>query len=164
MDFGGDLVVMDPSMVFQVASVCSLTGKLKLITLDNVASFYFKEGDLLYATIDTRKKKLGVFLIEKGFITPDQLNEALAEYQLDKGSKRIGNILVNRGYLDFESLENAIQGQIKEVVYEVLQWKTGQFVYFNLVAPEHEDILLEIRMDYLILEGLKRMDEADKDR
>ncbi|MBN2070968.1 MAG: DUF4388 domain-containing protein [Candidatus Krumholzibacteriota bacterium] len=162
MDFGGDLSVLDPSMVFQVASVCGLTGKLKLITIENVASFFIKDGELIYATIDTRKKKLGQFLIEKGYIDQVKLDEALDEYKHGKGMERIGNILIRHGYLDFESLQNAMQEQMKEVVYEVLTWKTGQFVFFNKVTPEHEDIFLDIKMDYLILEGLKRIDEADR--
>ncbi len=162
MDFGGSLMVLEPSMVFQVASICGLTGKLKLITADNVASFYFKKGELLYATIDTRRKRIGEFLIEKGIISRQQLSEALAEYRSINGVERIGNILIKHGYLDKRSLVSAIQEQMKEVVYEVLPWKEGQFAFFNMAEPMDEDIVLDIRMDHLILEGLKRMDEAEK--
>ncbi len=150
-------------MIFQVAGLCSLTGKLKLITIDNVASFFFREGELLYATIDTRKKRLGRFLIEKKFITSEQLEEALRDYRSLGGRERIGNILINHGYLNHDSLVSAIQDQMKEVVYEVLPWNAGQFVFFNEVEPEKEDILLDIKMDYLLLEGLKRLDEAKMD-
>jgi hypothetical protein len=160
MDLGGDLAVMDPSMIFQVTGICGLTGKMKLITIDNVASFWFREGGLLYATIDTRRKKIGEFLTENGMITESQLDEALEEIRKRKSDKIIGNILIDRGYLDYQTLENAIHEQIKEVVYEVLPWTKGQFVFFSGVEPEHEDILLDIRMDHLILEGLKRIDEA----
>jgi len=163
MDLGGDLAVMDPSMIFQVTGICGLTGKMKLITIDNVASFWFREGGLLFATIDTRRKKIGEFLTENGIITEKQLDEALEEMRSEKGKKRIGNILIDRGYLDYETLEKAIHEQIKEVVYEVLPWNGGQFVFFSGVEPEHEDILLDIRMDHLILEGLKRIDEAARD-
>lgn len=163
MDLGGDLAVMDPSMIFQVTGICGLTGKMKLITLDNVASFWFRGGGLLFATIDTGKKKIGEFLTSSGVITEKQLDEALDEIRKKKGKKRIGNILIDRGYLDYETLEKAIHEQIKEVVYEVLPWKKGQFVFFADVEPEHEDILLDIRMDHLILEGLKRIDEAARD-
>lgn len=159
MDLGGNLSVVEPSMVFQIASICELSGELKLITRDNVASFYFKDGELIYATIDTRKKKLGQFLIEKGYIDEDQLEEALSEYKSKKVDERIGNFLVKKGYLEYEALVSAMQDQMKEVVYEVLPWKKGQFVFFNLIEPMKEDILLDIRMDYLLLEGLKRMDE-----
>jgi hypothetical protein len=163
MDLGGDLAVMEPSMIFQVTGICGLTGKMKLITVDNVASFWFREGGLLFATIDTRKKKLGEFLIEDGMISDDQLEKALKEMRKAGGKKRIGDILIDRGDLEHETLERAIHSQIKEVVYEVLPWKKGQFVFFNGVEPENEDILLDIRMDHLILEGLKRIDEAARD-
>ncbi len=162
MDFGGNLSVLDPSMVLQVASVCGLTGKIKLITVDNVASFYIREGELTCATIDTNRKKLGQYLIERGFVEKHELGEALAEYRSGNGAERIGNILIRRGYLDFESLKQAMQDQMKEVVYEVLRWNSGQFVYFDQVLPEHEDIFLDLKMDHLILEGLKRIDESEK--
>ncbi|UCF06369.1 MAG: DUF4388 domain-containing protein [bacterium] len=163
MDFGGDLLVLEPSMVFQIFSVSRLTGMLKFITPENVASFYFKEGELLYATIDTRKKKIGNILIEKGWITEKQLKGALRHFLSNEGSERIGNILINKGYLDYDSLAAAIQEQMKEVVYEVLKWKQGHFIFFNGVQPEDEDILLDIKLDYLILEGLKRLDEEEAD-
>ncbi len=163
MDLGGDLAVMDPSMIFQVTGICGLTGKMKLITVDNVASFWFRDGGLLFATIDTRRRKIGEFLIDNGIITEQQLDEALETMHGSKGGGRIGNILIDRGYIDYETLEKAIHEQIKDVVYEVLPWKKGQFVFFAGVEPEHEDILLDIRMDHLILEGLKRIDEATRD-
>lgn len=161
MDFSGDLSVLDPSMVFQIFGISHLTGMLKFITIDNVASFFFKKGELQYATIDTRKKKIGKFLIERGWISEEQLNEALQQFLSKGGGDRVGHILIDKGHLDYDSLSSAIQDQMKEVVFEVLGWKKGQFVFFNGVKPGNEDILLDIKLDHLILEGLKRLDEAD---
>ncbi|HEY5133674.1 MAG TPA: DUF4388 domain-containing protein [Candidatus Krumholzibacteriaceae bacterium] len=160
MDLGGDLSILEPSVAFQIMGFAALTGELKLVTIDSVASFYFKEGDLIYATIDTRKKKLGRFLIEKGLITEDQLTRVLRDYASREGFGRIGNALIARGYLDYNSLVAAIQEQMKEVVYEVLSWRMGQFIFFNAILPKDEDILLDVKLDHLILEGLKRLDEA----
>jgi len=160
MDLGGDLSIIEPSVAFQIMSFAGLTGELKLVAVDNVASFYFREGELIYATIDTRKKKLGRFLIEKGWITEEQLTKVLREYRSKEGYDRIGNALIARGYLDYNSLAAAIQEQMKEVVYEVLSWKKGQFIFFQNVLPQDEDILLDVKLDHLILEGLKRLDEA----
>jgi len=160
MDFGGSLSVLEPSILFQIMSFSGLGGELKLVTSDNVASFYFREGALMYATIDTRKKKLGEFLIEKELITEDQLQKVLREFRSKKGRGRLGNILISRGYLDYNSLVSALQEQMKEVVYEVLSWKEGQFVFMIGAFPQEEDILLDVKLDSLILEGLKRLDEA----
>ncbi len=56
MDFGGDLALLDPAFVIQIANMARITGELKFVTPENVASFYFKKGELICATIDSRKK------------------------------------------------------------------------------------------------------------
>ena len=160
MDFGGDLSILEPSVVFQIMNISLITGELKFVTADNAASFYFKEGELLYATIDTRKSRLGKFLLDKGWITEEQLDTVLREFKSKGKHKRIGNLLIAHGYLDFNSLAAAIQEQMKEVVYEVLSWNRGQFTFFHGVLPQDEDILLDVKLDHLILEGLRRLDEA----
>ena len=163
MDLGGNLEVLDPAMVFQVASICELTGKMKFITVDNVASCWFQDGHLLCATIDTRRKTIGRYLIENEVITEEQLERSLEERRSSGKGERIGDILVRKGFLELETLKSSIQEQMKEVVYEVLPWKEGQFVFFSGAEPEDEDIFLDVRMDHLILEGLKRIDEAARD-
>jgi hypothetical protein len=160
MDLGGNLSVLDPPSIFQLLNMSAMTGELKFVTADEVASFYFKEGQLIYATKEKQKKKLGRFLIEKGWITEDQLYDALKDFWTNEGSKRIGNIMIEKGYFEKESLVEAIQEQIKEVVYSVLSWQDGQFIFFRGVEPRDEDILLDVKMDHLILEGLKRLDES----
>ncbi len=160
MDLGGNISVLDPPSIFQLLNMSAMTGELKFVTADSVASFYFREGELIYATSDTNKKKLGTFLIEKEYISEEQLYEALKEFWLHQGSRRIGNIMIEKGFIEKETLINTIQEQIKEVVYAVLSWTEGQFIFFRGVQPRDEDILLDIKMDHLILEGLKRLDES----
>ncbi|MCD6378819.1 DUF4388 domain-containing protein [bacterium] len=160
MDFGGDLAVLDSSIVFQMVNIAKLTGKLKLITVNNVASLYFDKGELIYATIDTGKKMVGEILIEKNLINENQLTSALNESRHNGVKKRIGDILIEKGDIDYEVLVSVIQEQIKMVVYTVLDWTEGQFAYFNGSRTENEDILLDVKLDHLLLEGLKRLDEA----
>ncbi|MBW1926011.1 MAG: DUF4388 domain-containing protein [Deltaproteobacteria bacterium] len=54
---------------------------------------------------------------------------------------------------------SVVHEQIREIVFEVLTWRKGHFVYRDKVYPESEDILVDERLDYLILEGLARLDE-----
>jgi len=159
MDFGGDLAVLDPSIVFQMVNIARLTGKIKLITINNVASLYFDYGELVYATIDTGTKRVGEILIEKNLINEDQLNHALRESR-EGVNKRIGDVLIENGNIGYEVLVSVIQEQIKMVVYTVLEWNEGQFVYFDGARTGNEDILLDVKLDHLLLEGLKRLDEA----
>ncbi len=163
MDFGGDLAVLDPAVVFQIVNMSCLTGALKLITIGNAARFYFKEGELVYATIETRKKRIGRFLVERELITQRQLDEVLEIYAARKKGRKIGHFLIEGGFINREALVSAIRDQMKDVVYEALRWKSGRFLFFNREEPEEEDILLDVKLDYLILEGLKRLDESSAD-
>jgi len=162
MDFGGDLKVLEPSIIFQMINIAKLTGRLKLITADNVATLYFETGELTYAAIDTGNKRVGEILIEKGLITEDQLEQALHESRRDDVDKRTGDVLIENGDIDQNVLVSVIQEQIKEVVYMVLEWIEGQFIFFADAKTENEDILLDVKLDHLLLEGLKRLDEARK--
>ena len=164
MDFGGDLSVLEPAIVFQVVNISGLTGALKLITIDNVARLYFKKGELIFATIEARRRRIGRFLVEKGLISESKLDTALDEYRAKMERGKIGHYLIERGFIDRDSLVTAIQDQMKEVVYEALGWRKGEFVFFHRAEPEEEDILLDVKLDHLILEGMKRIDENTKDR
>lgn len=161
MDFGGNLAVLEPTTVFQIFQLSHLTGKLILKTHDNSASFYFIDGALIHALIGSNRKMIGEFLLEKNVITQRQLKNALKEFKRRKGRKKIGKILIDRGYLDHNSLVSVLQEQIKELVFEVISWREGTFAFFQNVRPKDEEVLMDLRMDYLLLEGLRRMDESN---
>ena len=160
MDFGGDLRILEPTTIFQLFNMSRLTGMLKFEHENRVASFYFKDSRLIYTTINSTRKKIGELLIEQGQITQPQLEEALEVSKKNKGTKRIGQILIDRGFLDSKSLSNAIKEQMKEIVYKVLPWKEGKFVFISEIEPENEDIYLNLGLDHLILEGMRRIDEG----
>lgn len=161
MDFAGKLSVLEPSTVLQIPNMQMLTGMLKLVTNGNRARIFFKGGEINFASMDTRKQKIGEFLVQRGLITEVQLDDALKIYHKKDGNDRIGEILIDLGSLTRDTLTSALQVQIKEVVYEVLSWKQGYFIFFDQLQPEREDILLDFRtVDHLVLEGLRRLDES----
>lgn len=158
MDFCGNLAVLEPSMVFQTVNSFNLSGLLKFITYKNMASFYIHKGEVIHASIAT-KKKIGIYLLEKKLITKDQLRNAFNTHRRQKGSAHIGEILIEWEYIKRETLKAAIQQQMEEIVFEVLAWRKGEFLFFNNVKPVDEDIFLDHKMNYLMLEGLKRLDQ-----
>jgi len=159
MDLVGNLSVFNPALVLQTLNLTSLSGELRFVIAGNAASFYFRDGHLVYARMDNNKKKIGQFLIEHEWITREQLKWGLQIFQKERGRKRIGQILAENGFLDYADLVSVVHEQIREIVFEVLTWRKGHFVYRDKVYPESEDILVDERLDYLILEGLARLDE-----
>ncbi len=65
---------------------------------------------------DERDQLLGEYLLEKGFITPAQLEEALKFQQTQKEPRRLlGQILVNMGAISQEILDQAVVAQISRL-------------------------------------------------
>jgi hypothetical protein len=131
-----------------------------------VGTFYFRKGELIFANMnpEEEKKKVGQFLIEKGQLTEDQLNDALASFHLKGRTRRLGQILIKKGYITRTELISAIKDQMEEVVLEALSWKEGHFLFMGNDKPENEDILLDIKVDYLILKGLQRLQAENEER
>jgi hypothetical protein len=156
LDLEGNIAVFDPISVFQLINLARVTGELVLDVGDNSAQVFFESGSITYAEINDRKIKLGEYLVAQKLITQKNLDKALVKKR--KG-KKLGKVLVQDGAIDKKVLHSAIVVQIKEVIYEVVKWNKGWFTFANGKKVKKQDILIDIPLDHLMLEGLKRLDE-----
>jgi hypothetical protein len=137
-------------------NLAQLTGKLQLEVKSNSARIYFEDGNITFAEITNKAVKLGEYLIGKGLINEDQLENALKK---KPRNQRLGSLLVADGLIEEAALRAAVGTQLKEVVYEVVRWRKGWFTFTNGEKPKSEDIFIDVPTDHLMLEGLKRLDE-----
>lgn len=156
MDLRGNSAVFGPISILQLINLSQSTGELVFENGENAARVYFENGSVSYAEIANRRMKLGEHLISQGLITRERLERALAEK--DRAT-RLGTALVEMGAIDARTLRRAIEEQIKEVVYEIVRWRTGRFRFTKDRRPKAQDVFIDIPLDHLILEGLKRLDE-----
>jgi len=147
LDLRGNLAVFGPISVLQLISLQSSTGELTFESGINTARVYFDGGNVTFAEIANRRMKLGEYLVSQGLVARAHLDRAL-EIQGDR--QRLGAVLVEMG---------AIEEQIKEVMYELVRWKNGRFRFTSGRRPKAQDVFIDIPLDHLILEGLKRLDE-----
>jgi polyhydroxyalkanoate synthesis regulator phasin len=160
MDFSGNLEVLEPTTIFQIFNLSPLTGSLKFISETNMARLYFRDGKLIFASIESKKMKLGEYMVKKGLITDDQLRGSLHAYRHEQGHVRVGQVMVERGYITEEDLTFSIQELMQEIVIEVISWERGHFIFQQGMEPRGEDVLLATKIDHLLLEATRRMDDA----
>jgi Domain of unknown function (DUF4388) len=156
VDLRGNLAVFGPISVLQLINLEQTTGELTFESGGNTARLYFERGCVTYAEIADRKMKLGEYLLGQRLISQDALDRALDAQGL---RRRLGTVLVEMGEIDADTLRGAIEEQIKEVVYEVVRWRVGRFRFASGRKPNSQDVFIDIPLDHLILEGLKRLDE-----
>jgi hypothetical protein len=156
LDLEGNLSIFEPIAVFQLINLAQATGELYLDVGDNSARVFFEGGSVTYAEISNRKTKLGEYLVKHKVVSQKNLDKILVK---NRKGKKLGRLLVESNVIDEKSLQVAIGVQIKEVVYEVVRWKKGWFQFSAGKRPATQDVFIDIPLDSLILEGLKRLDE-----
>ena len=155
-DLEGNLKVFEPISVLQMINLSQASGELSLVTGNNSARIYFERGNVTFAGISNRPLKLGELLLSEKKIRKDDLERILS--QKSEG-KKLGTLLVEAGVIKEGEILQAIEEQVKQVIYEVVRWRDGIFSFSSGKKPKSREIVIDIPLDHLILEGLKRLDE-----
>jgi hypothetical protein len=156
-DLEGNLSVFQPISVMQMLNLAGATGELSLTGDSNSANVFFEKGNVTFAGISNRSVKLGEYLVREGLVTESALNGVLKKRGRRK--KRIGDLLIEADLIKPSQLERAVETQIMGVIYEVVGWQSGSFSFEKNIMPPTREIRIDIPLDHLLLEGLKRLDE-----
>ena len=145
--------------LFQLIHFGKKNGTLNITKGDADGCVCFRNGNVFFATHNWKRVPLGQRLVESGMLNEDQIEEALDLQKTTRKGQRLGNILVELGFLRRESLEVFVEEQIRDAVFHLLRWTKGDFDFDpNQIFPE-EDIGLSMSTEDLITEGSRRLDE-----
>lgn len=160
LDLQGNIERFTLPEIFQLVSSGRKTGTLGIQRDDDIVMVYFKNGSVIYSYGPRKTYHVGRMLVEKGRITPDQLDEAINEqaHQQSTG-KRLGQILIDKGYIDRADLEEVIRHQVEELIYSLMSWERGSFKFYENQFPTEEEIVVNLSTENIVLEGMRRLDE-----
>lgn len=144
--------------VCQLLSIGQKTGSLSVTDRSRFGQIFFDRGRITFATIVNRRDRLGDLLVRDGAITHDQLVEAIDE-QARQADRRLGEILLDRGVIDSDTLHACIRHQIEEAIYYLFTWNRGDFFFEPGRRPESGEIVIAVNPETLLLEGARRIDE-----
>jgi len=164
MSLEGRLEDLGLSDIFQIITLSKRSGVLTLIRKEGTGRLVFTQGQVIYATSDTRSR-LGYTLVRKGIITNEDLEYAL-RIQKGRGSmKPIGTLLLEMGALEQEALEREIREHIVLIVKDLLGWSTGSF-HFELGPIMEDEVVLKtgLNTEFLLLEGARLQDEEQQSK
>jgi len=159
MAIEGSLSDVSLADICQLLSLGRKSGCLTVTDRSNFGYVYFKNGQVIYASILNRPDRLGEILVKNAVIQPDDLTKAMEE-QGKESQKRLGGILVELGVLGAEDLEKWVGIQVEEAVYHLFSWDKGTFHFKPGDLPDRDQVLLvTLSTDGLLLEGARRVDE-----
>lgn len=135
------------------------TGVLTLVAGGARKALYVKDGRLVFASSNLPNDRLGEILLREGKITVDEYEASIKA--ITKG-KRQGKVLVEMGALTPKDLWEGVQFQVQEIVYSIFGWDEGSFHFEESGLPEKERITVDLDMEGLILNGVRRLDAAGR--
>ena len=156
VDIKGNLKSLGLSTILQILSSENKTGVLQFVQGNKIRSIYIRNGKIVAAS-GREGLRLGQLLYGKGLISQEQLQEAL-----DKASetdKRVGEVLLDLGYLEEDDLKELIRYQIREAVLDISLWVEGDFEYRDCLLEFDERGVDDFSTMAIILEAAVRRDE-----
>jgi len=157
----GDLAQVPVAEVMQLLALQRQTGVLTIRRHEAAVALAFANGVVCLVTGQNMGPHLllGAMLIQERLLTAAQLEAALAQDR--EIPHRLGRHIVEQGHIVQADLMRVLHRQSAELVYEMLRFKSGSFTFVRvtMLPEEAKEFGFSLRVDELLLEGYRRVDE-----
>ena len=145
--------------VLQLVKMSAKSGALMMRRDGEWGKIFFRHGRIYYAFAVPQHLPLGERLVQAGAITSDQLRRALVTQRKSTDGARLGDILLEKSQLDPATLEQVVREQIQDAAFDFFSWADGEFEFCADESAAEEDIIVEMSVETVIMEGCRRIDE-----
>lgn len=135
------------------------SGSLVLRHDDEEKRVHFEKGSVVFASSGTGDDRMSDLLVREGKINAKQLEECRA--QVASSGRRMGEVLVGKGYLKPRELLPAVRLHLEDILYSLFAWTSGSYDALPEQALD-ERIRLSRHPAALIVEGVRR--KYDRER
>jgi hypothetical protein len=152
----GEIVrgVSDAAMVLARMFTTSFTGRVGFRKDDVEKVVYFDGGRPVFASSNEQGDRMGELLVREGKITASQYERC--QIHVEQSGRRMGEILVDFGYLKRRELLPAVRRHVEDIIYSLFGWDNGHYHTTTDQTPSTERIRLSRHPASLILEGIRR--------
>lgn len=161
LDLQGNISKFTLPEIFQLIAAGRKSGTLGIQKDDSIVMIYFESGDIIYGYGPRQTFHLGQLLKERRKLSAAQLEEAVQAQARTENTKRLGEILMAKGFIDRADLEAVIKEQIEFLLFSLLTWQDGTFKFYENQYPTEEEVTVRLSVENVILEGLRRLDEMN---
>ncbi len=152
----GELVrgATDAAMLLAKLFAQRSTGRASFKRDDCEKIVFFDQGRPVFASSNAPVDRMGELLVREGKITASQYERCQAH--VAESGRRMGEILVDFGYLKRRELLPAVRRHVEDIIYSLFGWDHGTYRIALDATPSAERIRLSRHPASLILEGIRR--------
>jgi hypothetical protein len=161
----GEIVrgLSDAAMLLARMFARAATGRVGFRRDDVDKVVFFDQGRPVFASSSDARDRMGKLLVREGKITAAQFERC--QTQVAESGRRMGEILVDFGYMKRRELLPAVRRHVEDIVYSVFGWDRGTYRLTLDPVASAERIRLSRHPASLILEGIRRkLDRTSLDR
>jgi hypothetical protein len=149
----GELSDIDVASLMGRLLQSRFTGRVQFRRGPAEKTVLLEDGRPVFATSNLPHDRMGDLLYREGKITREQQQRA-RDLVVESG-RRMGEILVEIGFLKPRELLPAVRHHIEDIVYSLFAWDSGEFAIAG-GDPTSERIRLTRHPAALVLEGVRR--------
>lgn len=157
MGIAGNLKTMELAELLQWLAQAPKTGTLVIDNGTLEKRIFFSKGKIISAASSDPREHLGHFLVSHGFITEEQLAEAVSRQEAEK--TMLGKILVDMGKIGADDLDQMLRLKAMEGIYSLFDWREGEFRFLDDELPVYQMVPISLDVTGLVLEAMRRQDE-----
>ncbi len=161
MALKGNLKDFSTTQLLNLVNMAKKTGKLTLGGEVQDALLYFKEGRLIHATTNQDEGHLAAMLFKVGKLTQDQVT-AVNNQHGNTSDRVMGKYLMEARMVSRDDIVQGVKEYMLNIVYDLFTWGDGTFLFEQDVLPARDRITVPLNLDNVILEGSRRIQEADR--
>jgi len=161
----GEIVrgVSDVALLLAKLFAQNTTGRLAFRRDEIEKVIFFDQGRPVFASSNQPGDRMGELLVREGKITAAQYERC--QTQVAQSGRRIGEILVDFGYLKRRELLPAVRRHVEDIVYSLFGWDHGHYLVTIDPTASSERIRMSRHPAALVLEGIRRkLDRSTLDR
>jgi DNA-binding NarL/FixJ family response regulator len=152
----GEIVrgVSDAAMILARMFALAFTGRVGFRKDGVEKVVYFDQGRPVFASSNEPGDRMGELLVREGKITAAQYERC--QVVVAQSGRRMGEILVDFGYLKRRELFPAVRRHVEDILYSLFGWDRGHYHVTADQTASAERIRLSRHPASLVLEGIRR--------
>lgn len=151
--------------VLQFLARSRATGVLQIRDHEEEGAVYLVKGRVEAVSLPMTDERLGVHLLRSGALSEEQLARALMDDPQAAGSparRALGERLVEKGFVQEETVRQAMHRLTVDRIFEVIHWRSGIFTYDEPPDMPLFRIAIQKDVEELLLVAQQRIDEGHR--
>ena len=153
--------------MFRLLASGAKSGTLHVEGVGGSGVVCFRDGQVFYASTSAENEPVGRQLVRSCIVSEKQLRQAQGLMKIqkkDKATRKLGQILVDEGYLEAAVLEGFIREQISDVLFDFMRLEEGELRFESEELCVDVDLGLGVDVDAALADASKRLELWNKIR